>query len=151
MPTRLYRPTHERVTTFDRVTAHEWQATVVGGTWVTLGALLSWTWIDPGTGPRTVLSQLPAWAAGGVALALLVCGIAVLTAVVWPGKDSTAWRTELVALPLGVSAWGLYAIVSPSIFWQAIAFWYIVGAALRVRTVWASLHQPPQVVVLVEG
>ena len=150
MPTRLHRPFRENPTTLDRVSAHEWQATIVGPAWALLGGLLCWTWIDPGGGPVTVLSSMSAWIAGGVAVALLVCGIAVTVAVVWPGKDSTAWRIELVALPLGLMAWLSYAIVSPSLFWQVIAYGYVLGAVLRLRVAWLAFHRPQRVLVVVE-
>lgn len=149
MPTRLYQPptNGERYSALDRLTAHEWASTIVGGAWAAIGAVLCWSWVRGG-GPATVLSQLSEWQAGAIAVVLLVCGLAVLTAIVWPGEDATAWRIELIALPIGVGAWVAYAVASPSIFWQIIAAGYVLGAVLRFRTAWLSFHQPQRVVIL---
>lgn len=149
MPTRLYRPDAVvRYSALDRLTAHEWSSTIVAGVWTAIGGLLCWLWVYPGGGPTTVLSQMSVWHAGSVAVALLVCGIALLTSIVWPGKDATAWRIELSALPLGATAWASYAVVSPSIFWQIVAAGYVAGSALRFRAAWRGFHRPHQQVVV---
>ncbi len=150
MPTRLHRPLNNTPTAVDRTLAHPWELAVVAGVWAALGALLCWSWIDPGGGPVTILQRLPAWAAGGVAVALLVSGLLVLTAVAWPGKDSTAWRIELFALPLGAAAWASYAAVSPSAFWRVIAAGYVIGAIVRFIAAWLNMRRPIRVVVIVE-
>ena len=150
MPTRLHRPLNNTPTTLDRVLAHPWELAVVSGVWVALGGLLCWSWIDPGGGPVTILRHLPAWAAGGVAVALLASGLLVLTAVAWPGKDSTAWRIELFALPLGIAAWVSYGVVTPSPFWQIIATGYVIGSLVRFVAAWLNMRRPVRVVVIVE-
>ena len=144
MPTRLYRPVREKLTTLDHVMAHEAKFSLVAGIWTTLGLVLCWTWIDPGGGPATVLSRLHPWAAGGVAVALLVSGLLVCAAIVWR-DDRVAWRLELTALPLGASAWIAYAAVSPSIFWRIIAAGYVTFVALRLLDAWLTLRRgaPP--------
>lgn len=152
MPTRLHRPMHEGTPTIlDRVLAHPWELGVVSGVWATMGALLCWTWIIPGDGPTTVLTTLGPALAAGVAVALLISGLLVLAAVAWPGKDSTAWRIELFALPLGISAWLAYAIVTPSIWWQVVALGYVVAGSIRLVAAWLNMRRPVQtVLVLVE-
>ena len=150
MPTRLYRPIREHLTTLDHVMAHEAKFSLVAGIWTTIGLVLCWTWIDPGGGPHTILSDLPPWAAGGVSVALLVSGLLVLTAVAWPGKDSTAWRIELFALPLGIAAWVSYGVVTPSPFWQIIATGYVIGSLVRFVAAWLNMRRPVRVVVIVE-
>jgi len=121
----------------------------VSGVWIALGAVLCWSWVG-GPGPATVLGQLlPAWAAGGVSIALLASGTGVLLAVVWTGKDSTAWRIELLSLPLGVVSWAAYGLVSPSLFWQILAIGYVIGGVGRFIAGWLNMRRPAQVIVLV--
>lgn len=159
MPTRrLYRPVRARVTTLDHIRAHGWQFTLIAGLWTTFGALLCWTWIDPGGGPTTVLSQLDPLVAGAVAVVLLVTGLLVLASILWRGDDRTALRMEMPALLLGASAWIAYAAVATSTIWRALTFWVVLGCILRVIEVWLVLrrasepHRPaePQVVVVEE-
>src|SRR5690606_34765377 len=66
MPTRLHKPMHEPARLTDRVLAHPWELGAVSGAWTVLGALLCWSWIDPGGGPSTVLNGMSAWVAGAV-------------------------------------------------------------------------------------
>ena len=149
MPTRLYRPARQKLTTLDHVMAHEAKFSLVAGIWTSLGLVLCWTWIDPGGGPTTILSRLHPWAAGGVAVALLVSGLLVTAAIVWP-DDRVAWRLELTALPLGASAWICYAAVSPSIIWRIIAFWYVAFVTLRLLDAWLTARHPAPVVVVLQ-
>ena len=152
MPTRLHRPMHEGAPNIlDRVLAHPWELGVVAGVWATMGALLCWTWVAPGNGPTTILTTLGPALAGGVAVALLISGLLVLAAVAWPGKDSTAWRIELIGLPLGISAWLAYAIVATSLWWQIIALGYVAGGTIRLVAAWLNMRRPVKtLVVLVE-
>lgn len=148
MPTRLHKPMHEPARLTDRVLAHPWELGAVSGAWTALGALLCWSWIDPGGGPSTVLSGMSAWIAGAVAVSLLLSGLMILIAVTWPGRDSAAWRIELFGLPLGISAWASYGLVAPSAFWKILALGYVIGATLRLIAAWLNMRQPTQVIVL---
>ena len=157
MPTRLYRPIRERATALDHIMAHEWKFSLVAGLWTTLGAILCWTWIDPGGGPATIMTRLSPWAAGAVSIVLLTSGLLVLASILWRGDDRTAWRIELFALPLGASAWIAYAAVAPSVIWRAIAAWFVIGCTLRLIDAWVVLRRaataqppPPRVVAIVE-
>ena len=132
MPTRLYRPVRERATTAGRVMAHEWKFALVAYVWTALGAVLCWTWIDPGGGPVTVISDLTPAAAGAVSVSLLVSGLAVTAGIVWPGSDRVALCLELPALPLGAAAWIAYLAVTDSLIWKIIASGYVLGCALRL-------------------
>lgn len=150
MPTRLHKPLREgppRIT--DRILAHPWELTIVSGAWAIFGGLLCWAWIDPGGGPSTILHQLDDWAAGAVAVALLASGLLVLAAVLWPGKDSTAWRLELAALPLGGAAWLAYALVASSPFWQVLGVCYAAGCTITMISAVLSLRRPASRVVIV--
>jgi len=149
LPTRLHRPRQTQPNLLDRYLSHPWEVGVVSGVWIALGAVLCWSWVG-GPGPSTVLGELlPPWAAGGVSIALLASGLGVLTAVVWTGKDSTAWRIELLSLPLGIASWVAYALVSPSLFWQILAVGYVIGGIGRFVAGWLNMRRPAQVIVLV--
>lgn len=150
MPTRLHRPPHDRPPSLrDHVLAHPWDIGVVAGVWVTLGALLCWTWIDPGGGPATVLSELNPWAAAGVSLALLVSGLGVMAAIVWPGREIVAWRCELYGLPLGLAAWASYGLATDSTIWKVIAGGYLVGGIIRLIAAWLNIRHPVAAVVII--
>lgn len=150
MPTRTHRARHEPPSLFDHWLAHPWQIHTVGGTWTALGAMLAWTWIDPGAGPATILTRMPAWVAGGVAIALLLSGAGILLAAAWTGRDSTSWRIELAAIPLGVAAWASYAVVATSTPWVIISIGFIAGALVRWAAVWANARNPQLTVILTE-
>lgn len=150
MPTRLHRPAnHKPPSTIDHILAHPWEFFAIGGMWATLGALLCWSWIDPGGGPSTVLQTMQPWVAAGVAIALLLAGLALMTAIVWPGKDSTAWFLELYALPFGVVAWASYAVVAPSPFWLAICLGQVFSGMTRWWVALRNARKPQQALMLV--
>ena len=148
MPTRLHRARHEPPSLVDRWLAHPIETHTFGGTWTALGLLLTWTWIDPGGGPSTVLQDMHPLIAGGVAVALLAAGLGILLAIFWTGKDSTSWRIELSALPLGVAAWASYAVAASSPFWIVLALGYVTGGTVRWWAIWVNTRNPRLTVVV---
>lgn len=148
MPTRIHRARREPPSLTDRWLAHPIETHAFGGTWTALGALLTWTWIDPGGGPATVLQHMHPWIAGAVAVALLFSGLGILLAIAWTGKDSTSWRIELSALPLGVFAWSSYVIAASSPYWIIMALGMASGAAVRWWAIWVNTKDPKLTLVV---
>jgi len=148
VPTRLHRARHEPPSLVDRWLAHPIETHTFGASWTALGLLLVWTWIDPGGGPSTVLQVMHPAVAAGVAIALLLAGVGILLAIFWSGKDSTSWRIELTALPLGVAAWASYAVAASSPFWITLALGFVTGATARWWAIWVNTRNPRLTIVV---
>lgn len=146
MPTRLYLTRHEPPTLTDRALAHPFELTVVGAVWFIFGLYLNATWIT-GSGPSTIISQLPSLAAAVISLVILAGGTFVLLAVLWPGRDSTAWVLEMYGLVFGASAWIGYGIVADGIIWRTLASAYVAGSLVRFLAVASRRKSPPGVVI----
>lgn len=151
MPTRLHRPIHEKSTTLDRALAHPHELTIVGLAWAVFGGMLCYTWMIPGVGPSTVLGTLNPLVASLLSVMLLTGGLCIILAVLWPGKDSTAWGFEFVGLPLGAGAWFVYgtaALLDGGIWWPVLAACYTAGAALRFVAAVLARRKPTSLVLV---
>jgi len=147
LPNRTHRARHDPPSVTDRLLAHPYETTVIGGLWTAIGAVLTGAWLT-GIGPSTILSALPAWQASLVPILLLSSGIGVLTAIFWRGRDSTAWGIELVMLPLGAAAWLAYGIAAPSWAWQLVSFAFFFGATGRYIAAILNRRNPAGALVI---
>ncbi|AXH97159.1 hypothetical protein [Ornithinimicrobium avium] len=82
-----------------------------------------------------------------MSVALLVSGLLVCAAVLWP-TDRVAWRLEMTALPLGAASWISYATVTESLIWRIIAASFILFVALRVLSAWLVARHPVRVLLV---
>lgn len=151
MPTRLHRARHEPPNVLDRALSHPWELTIVGGAWTTFGAMLCATWMLPGEGPSGVMRTVGPLTAGLLSIMLLLGGLCMIVAVLWPGKDSTAWGFEFVGLPFGAGAWFVYGIAAAmngGIWWPILAAMYFGGAVGRFTAAILARRSPVGLVLI---